>query len=72
VRSVIGGCAHDPHLFNASIAENQRIARPEATNASLAAVIERVGLAPWVASLPQGLDTQVRLYGSAVQTGRSC
>ena len=29
VRSVIGGCPQDPHLFNASIAENIRLARPE-------------------------------------------
>jgi thiol reductant ABC exporter CydC subunit len=70
VRSVIGGCAQDPHLFNASIAENLRIARPGATDAALAAVIDRVGLAPWVASLPQGLDTQVGLYGSAASGGQ--
>ena len=28
VRTVIGGCTQDPHLFNASIRENVRLARP--------------------------------------------
>jgi len=70
VRSVIGGCAQDPHLFNASIAENLRIARPDATDATLVQVIERVGLATWVASLPLGLDTQVGLHGSAASGGQ--
>jgi ATP-binding cassette, subfamily C, bacterial CydC len=70
VRSVIGGCAQDPHLFNASIADNLRIARPDATDARLVQVIERVGLATWVASLPLGLDTQVGLHGSAASGGQ--
>ena len=67
---MIGGCAQDPHLFNASIAENLRIARPDATDATLVQVIERVGLATWVASLPLGLDTQVGLHGSATSSGQ--
>jgi thiol reductant ABC exporter CydC subunit len=70
VRSMIGGCAQDPHLFNASIAENIRLARPGATDAALAAVSERVGLADWIGTLPQGMQTQVGVGGSAVSGGQ--
>ena len=70
VRSMIGGCAQDPHLFNASIAENLRLARPGATDAALAAVTERVGLADWIGTLPRGMDTQVGVGGSAVSGGQ--
>jgi len=31
VRSVIGGCPQDPHLFDATIRDNLRLARPDAT-----------------------------------------
>jgi thiol reductant ABC exporter CydC subunit len=70
VRSMIGGCAQDPHLFNASIAENLRLARPGATDAALAAVTERVGLADWIGTLPRGMETQVGVGGSAVSGGQ--
>ena len=70
VRSMIGGCAQDPHLFNASIAENLRLARPGATDAALAAVTERVGLADWIGTLPRGMQTQVGVGGSAVSGGQ--
>jgi ABC-type multidrug transport system fused ATPase/permease subunit len=66
VRSLIGGCPQDPHLFNASIAENLRLARPEAPDAALTAMIDRVGLAPWIAGLPHGMNTQVGFGGAAV------
>jgi ABC-type multidrug transport system fused ATPase/permease subunit len=32
VRSVIGGCPQDPHLFDAPIRDNLRLARPGATD----------------------------------------
>ncbi|HEX5188567.1 MAG TPA: thiol reductant ABC exporter subunit CydC [Streptosporangiaceae bacterium] len=70
VRTLIGGCPQDPHLFNASIAENLRLARPEASGAALAEVIDRVGLASWIAGLPQGTDTQVGSGGAAVSGGQ--
>ena len=70
VRSVIGGCPQDPHLFDASIAENLRLARPAASRAELAGVLTRVGLLDWIGSLPDGLDTQVGPRGAAVSGGQ--
>jgi len=32
IRSVIGGCPQDPHLFDATIRDNLRLARPGATD----------------------------------------
>jgi ATP-binding cassette, subfamily C, bacterial CydC len=70
VRTRIGGCPQDPHLFNASIAENLRVARPAASDAELAEVLGRVGLAGWIAALPEGIDTMVGDNGAAVSGGQ--
>ncbi len=70
VRAVIGGCPQDPHLFNASIAANLRVASPAASDAELAGVIGRVGLADWMAALPEGIDTMVGENGAAVSGGQ--
>ncbi|HUZ55578.1 MAG TPA: thiol reductant ABC exporter subunit CydC [Streptosporangiaceae bacterium] len=70
VRSVIGGCPQDPHVFDATIAENLRLARPAASCAELTDVLARVGLRDWIGSLPDGLDTQVGPSGAAVSGGQ--
>ncbi len=70
VRRVIGGCPQDPHLFNATVAENLRLACPEASDAALGVVTERVGLAGWICTLPLGMDTQVGVGGAAVSGGQ--
>ncbi len=69
VRSVIGGCPQDPHLFDATIRDNVRLARPAATDEELEAAAARARLLPWIASLPQGWDTPVGTHGAAVSGG---
>ena len=69
VRSVIGGCPQDPHLFNASVRDNLRLARPEATDEELRAAAARARLLPWIESLPKGWDTPVGSHGAAVSGG---
>ena len=69
VRSVIGGCPQDPYLFDATVRDNLRLARPEATDEELAAAAGRARLLPWIASLPQGWDTHVGAHGAAVSGG---
>jgi ABC-type multidrug transport system fused ATPase/permease subunit len=69
VRSVVGGCPQNPHLFDASIRDNVRLARPGATDEELAAAAARARLLPWIASLPQGWDTPVGSHGAAVSGG---
>ena len=69
VRSVIGGCPQDPHLFDATIRDNLRLARPDATDEELQHVAARARLLPWIRSLPGGWDTPVGTHGTAVSGG---
>jgi len=70
VRSVIGGCPQDPHLFDATIRDNLRLARPDAADEELQAAAARARLLPWITSLPEGWDTPVGTHGAAVSGGQ--
>ncbi|MGP8059230.1 MAG: thiol reductant ABC exporter subunit CydC [Acidimicrobiales bacterium] len=70
VRSVIGTVTQDAHLFDTTLAENLRIGAKGATDADLAAVVERVGLSRWVAGLPDGLGTEVGDAGARLSGGQ--
>ena len=67
VRTVIGGCPQDPHIFDASIRDNLRLARPGATEEELgaaavagpAAALDRFAAA-WAGTRP------------SARTGRPC
>jgi ATP-binding cassette, subfamily C, bacterial CydC len=70
VRAVIGGCAADPHIFDATIRDNLRLARPGASDAELAAAADRARLLDWIGSLPRGWDTPVGPHGTALSGGQ--
>lgn len=55
----ISGVLADAHVFHASIAENVRIGRPDATDRQVTAALRRAALWDWVATLPDGLATVV-------------
>lgn len=59
----------DPFLFHATLAENVRYARPDATDADVAAAVHAAALDDFVAELPQGLATVVGERGSALSVG---
>jgi ATP-binding cassette, subfamily C, bacterial CydC len=69
VRTVIGGCPQDPHIFDTTVRDNLRLARPEAGDDELAAAVARARLLPWIESLPQGWDTRVGARGAAMSGG---
>jgi ATP-binding cassette, subfamily C, bacterial CydC len=69
VRSVVGGCLQDPHLFDATIADNLRLARPGASDEQIEAAAARARLLPWIRSLPLGFDTRVGTHGAAISGG---
>jgi thiol reductant ABC exporter CydC subunit len=69
VRTVIGGCPQDPHIFDASIRDNLRLARQGATDGELTAAATRARLLPWIDSLPLGWDTPVGARGAALSGG---
>jgi ATP-binding cassette subfamily C protein CydC len=69
VRTLISGCTEDPHLFDTTIADNIRLARPGASQPELDEVAERARLLTWIRSLPRGWDTMVGPGGTAVSGG---
>jgi thiol reductant ABC exporter CydC subunit len=70
VRALISGCAADPHIFDATIRDNLRLARPSASQAELAAAADRARLLDWIGSLPRGWDTPVGTHGTALSGGQ--
>ncbi len=69
VRTVIGGCPQDPHIFDTSIRDNLRLARPDATDEELAAAAGQARLLAWIDGLPAGWDTLVGAHGAAMSGG---
>ena len=70
LRRQVALVAQDTYLFNDTLRANILIARPEANEADLEAAIERAALAPFVASLPDGLETRVGERGMALSGGQ--
>jgi ATP-binding cassette subfamily C protein CydC len=69
VRRLIGGCPQDPHVFDTTIRENLRLARPSAAGGELRAAAAAARLLPWIESLPLGWDTPVGAHGAALSGG---
>jgi len=59
----------DGFLWDTSLRENLRYGRPDADDAEVAAAVEALGLAWWVARLPAGLDTEVGERGGRLSAG---
>jgi ATP-binding cassette subfamily B protein len=59
----------EPPIFNASIAENIRYTRPEATDAEVAKAASAAGLNNLTSRLPEGLATHVGERGRALSAG---
>jgi thiol reductant ABC exporter CydC subunit len=70
VRRVVGLCAQDAHLFDSTIAENVRLARPGASDDDLRAALGQAHLLDWIDTLPDGLDTFVGEAGSRLSGGQ--
>ena len=56
-------------LFAGTVRSNVTLGRPDATEEEVAAALGAAQLAPWVASLPSGLETQVGEGGVAISGG---
>ena len=59
----------EPFVFNASVAENIRYARPNASTADVIDAAGRAGLTELLARLPAGIDTPVGERGRALSAG---
>ena len=69
VRRNIAVVDQHPFIFHASMAENIRYARPDATDQEVALSAEAAALSDLIASLPDGLDTIVGEHGQQLSVG---
>jgi ATP-binding cassette subfamily C protein CydC len=70
VRRVVGLCPQDAHVFDTTIAENLRLARPDATDGQVRDALATVGLLSWVDSLPNRSGTPVGEHGNRLSGGQ--
>jgi thiol reductant ABC exporter CydC subunit len=70
VRTIVGLCAQDAHVFDSTLGENLRLARREATDAQVGSALRRAGLLDLVNGLPAGLDTAVGEHGVRLSGGQ--
>ncbi|WP_343894905.1 thiol reductant ABC exporter subunit CydD [Craurococcus roseus] len=60
-----------PHLFRATLRENIRLARPDATDAAVDEAAQAARVADFARSLPQGLDTMLGEGGWGLSGGQA-
>jgi ATP-binding cassette, subfamily C, bacterial CydD len=60
-----------PHLFRASLRENIRLARPDATDGAVEEAARAARVADFAASLPHGLDTMLGEGGWGLSAGQA-
>ncbi|MFJ7630253.1 thiol reductant ABC exporter subunit CydD [Streptomyces sp. NPDC097595] len=70
VRRFVGLCAQDAHIFDSSLRENLRLARPAAAEPELRDALARARLLDWADALPDGLDTLVGEHGARLSGGQ--
>ncbi|WHM37696.1 thiol reductant ABC exporter subunit CydD [Streptomyces sp. BPTC-684] len=70
VRRLVGLCAQDAHIFDSSVRENLRLARPGADEDALRDALAAARLLDWVDGLPDGLDTLVGEHGARLSGGQ--
>jgi ATP-binding cassette, subfamily C, bacterial CydC len=70
VRDAIALAGQDSHLFSASIRDNLRLARPDASDAALEQALRRARIWDWIVRLPDGLDTRVGENGRELSGGQ--
>jgi thiol reductant ABC exporter CydC subunit len=71
VRRLVGWCVQDAHFFDSTIADNLRVARPDATDGDLEAAVAAVHLDAWLRALPDGLRTRVGVAGTRLSGGEA-
>ncbi len=69
-RRRLGIVSQTPFLFAGTVADNIRYARPDLSDAEIEAMARRVGDGEWLASLPDGLQTNVGERGSHLSMGQ--
>ena len=68
-RTLVGWVPQAPHLFHGTIADNLRVARPDATDPQLRAALEAAQALDLVDELSEGIDTHVGEGGVRLSGG---
>jgi ATP-binding cassette, subfamily C, bacterial CydC len=71
LRKTITVISQQAHIFNETLADNLKLARPDAGESDLFHALETVRLADFVRSLPEGLDTWVGEGGRRLSGGQA-
>ncbi|MCC7011664.1 MAG: ABC transporter ATP-binding protein [Planctomycetes bacterium] len=69
LRRAVGVVPQEAQLFHDTLRENLRLAAPRASDAELSEALEAMQLGPFLAALPEGLDTQVGEAGLRLSGG---
>ena len=69
-RNQLGIVSQTPFLFNGSVADNIRYARPEATDDEILALARQIGEGDWLDTLPDGIHTDVGERGARLSMGQ--
>jgi ATP-binding cassette subfamily C protein len=70
-RSQVAIISQETHVFAGPLAEDLRLARPDAADDELAAALATVGALDWVSALPDGLATVVGEGGHPLTTAQA-
>ena len=69
VRELVTWCPQDPWFADTTLADNLRVARPDASDDELWRALATVHLDAWARRLPQGLDTRLERDADAMSGG---
>lgn len=58
-------------IFDQTLADNLLLGKPDATDAELMEALDKVGLSQWLRAQPQGLETPLGEYGTAISGGQA-
>lgn len=71
LRRQVGLLDQDLYLFPMTLAQNLRLAKPDAEDSELWEILEQVALATWARQLPRQLDTPIGEYGTGLSGGQA-
>jgi len=70
LRSRLGIVPQEGYLFSGTIRDNVAFGRPDASSEEIEAAVKAVGAEPFVARLPEGLDTEIGERGVQLSAGQ--
>ncbi len=71
VRRRIGMVTQDVQIFHASVRDNLTFFNSTIADEQVVSAIQDVGLTPWLATLPDGLDTRLGSDGAGISAGEA-